>query len=296
MAIKNDVIRFGPAGNSDSFYQQGYKSSVDMPRWLHGMGLTAYEYTCTHGVNIGEDTARAIGEEARKWDIVLSVHAPYYINLVTKDEDKRAKTKRHIMDSLKVARWMGAKRVVFHPGSCSQMDRRTALEIALDFLKEILEEARDFIEEGIHLCPETMGKVNQLGTVDEVLEMCLLHESLIPTLDFGHINAMGGGSIKSQEDYLCIINRVKEVLGEDRARYFHCHFSRIEYSAGGEKRHWTLKDTQYGPEFEPLAEVLASLDLKPIIICESRGTMAEDAVRLKEITLQKIHLFNAGIL
>mgnify|MGYP000858261693 CR=1 FL=1 len=292
----NDVVRFGPAGNSDSFYEQGYKSSVDMPKWLHDMGLTAYEYACTHGVNIGEDTARAIGQEALRLDIAPSVHAPYYINLVTKDEDKRAKTKKHIMDSLKAARWMGAKRVVFHPGSCSKMDRRMALDIAIDFLKEIIDEAGEFIEEGIHLCPETMGKVNQLGTVDEVLEMCLLHDSLIPTLDFGHINAMGRGSIKSREDYLDIINRVREVLGEDRARHFHCHFSRIEYSSGGEKKHWTLKDTQYGPEFEPLAEVVASLDLKPIIICESRGTMAEDAAQLKEIMLQKIHLFNAGIL
>lgn len=296
MTIKNDVIRFGPAGNSDSFYEQGYSSSVDMPKWLHGMGLTAYEYTCTHGVNIGEATARAIGQEARKWDIALSIHAPYYINLASKDEDKRAKTKRHIMDSLRVAHWMGAKRVVFHPGSCSGMDRRAALEIAMDFLKEIIDEAREFIEEGIHLCPETMGKVNQLGTVDEVLEMCLIHDSLIPTLDFGHINAMGRGSIRSREDYMNIINRVKEVLGEDRARHFHCHFSRIEYSNGGEKRHWTLKDTQYGPEFEPLAEVIALLDLKPIVICESRGTMAEDAAQLKEIALQKINLFNTGIL
>lgn len=93
-----------------------------------------------------------------------------------------------------------------------------------------------------------------------------------------------------------IINRVRDVLGDERARYFHCHFSRVEYSDSGEKRHWTLKDTGYGPEFEPLAEVLALYDLKPIIICESRGTMAEDAARLKEIALQKIHLFKAGIL
>lgn len=148
-------------------------------------------------VNIGEETARAIGREASKWNIALSVHAPYYINLVSKDEDKRVKTKRHIIDSLKVARWMGAKRVVFHPGSCSRMDRRAALDIAVDFLREILDEAKEFIDEGIHLCPETMGKVNQLGTVDEVLEICRLHDSLIPTLDFGHINAMGRGCLRA---------------------------------------------------------------------------------------------------
>jgi len=267
-----------------------------MPKWLYGMGLTAYEYTCTHGVNIRENTARAIGEEAKKWDIALSIHAPYYINLATEDKEKRTKTKRHLLDSLQAAYWMGARRVVFHPGSCTNMDRARALNIAMDFLKEIIIDAREFIEKGIHLCPETMGKVNQLGRVDEVLKLCLLDDSLIPTLDFGHINAMGRGSIKSYDDYFNIITEVRDVLGEDRVRCFHCHFSRIEYSNGGEKKHWTLKDTQYGPEFEPLAEVLISLDLKPIIICESRGTMAEDALQLKGIVDEKKHLFNNGIL
>jgi len=292
----NDIIRFGPAGNSDLFYEQGYKSSVDMPKWLHDMGLNAYEYACTHGVKIREKTARAIGEAAKKYNIALSVHAPYYINLATEDPKKRVKTKRYILDSLQVAYWMGAKRVVFHPGSSAKMDRRRAFKNAADALKEIISDAREFVEKGIHLCPETMGKINQLGTVDEVLELCKLHESLIPTLDFGHINAMGQGSIKSCTDYMQIINSVRDALGEERTRYFHSHFSRIEYTNGGEKKHWTLKDIQYGPDFEPLAEVLVSQDLKPVIICESRGTMAEDAVKLKNIYDEKNHLFNNNLL
>jgi deoxyribonuclease-4 len=85
----NRKIRFGPAGNSDSFYEQGYKSSVDMPKWLHEKGLSAYEYACTHGVNISEKTARAIGEEAGMYDIALSIHAPYYINLAAEDPEKK---------------------------------------------------------------------------------------------------------------------------------------------------------------------------------------------------------------
>ncbi len=286
----NRKIRFGPAGNSDSFYEQGYKSSVDMPKWLHEKGLSAYEYACTHGVNISEKTARAIGEEAGMYDIALSIHAPYYINLAAEDPEKRDKTKRHLLDSMQVADWMGAKRVVFHPGSCAKMDRKKAFKTAVGFLQEIICDAREYIEKGIHLCPETMGKINQLGTVDEVLEMCRLHESLIPVLDFGHINAMGRGRIKSYTDYMDIMNLVKNALGRDRMRHFHCHFSRVEYTGGGEKKHWTLDDVQYGPEFEPLAELIVSLDLKPIIICESRGTMAEDAVRLKSIFDKKLSI------
>ncbi len=258
-----------------------------MPKWLHDMGLTAYEYTCTHGVNIKEKTARAIGNEAKKWGITLSIHAPYYINMATPDKDKHIKSKQHLLDSIQAAYWMGATRVVFHPGSCGKMGRSTAFEIAEDFLREVLSDAHGLIQKGIHLCPETMGKKNQLGTLEEVLSLCTLDDSLIPTLDFGHINALGRGSIRPGQDYMDILAAVRNALGEERAGNFHCHFSRVEFSQGGEKKHWTLQDTQYGPEFEPLAELLVKLNLTPIIICESRGTMAEDALELKKMTDSK---------
>jgi deoxyribonuclease-4 len=276
-------IRFGPAGNSLSFYGQGYKSSVEAPKWLADMGLSAYEYSCTKGVKIKEDTASRIGEEAYKYDIAMSIHAPYFINMASTDPRKRNNSIEYIMQSMQAARWMGAKRVVFHPGSCGKMDRRKALILAGETLKRTIREAGERGFGDIVLCPETLGKKNQLGSLEEVVEMCGMDDRLMPAIDFGHINAYTGGGLKTSEDFAGVLDTIEQALGYEYIKNLHVHFSRIEFTKGGEKKHWTFADTQYGPEFEPFAGVLAKKRLQPVIICESRGTMAEDALEMKEI-------------
>ena len=128
-----------------------------------------------------------------------------------------------------------------------------------------------------------MGKINQLGTLDEVLELCKVHESFLPTVDFGHLNARTCGGVSSKADYLEILNRIENVLGEDRMRNMHVHFSKIEYTAGGEKKHLTFEDTVYGPDFSPLAEVLIQKNSNAHVICESDGTMDVDAFTMKRM-------------
>jgi len=274
---------FGPSGNSISFYEQGYKSSVDAPKWLKEMGLDAYEYSCTKGVKIKEGTASKIGDEAVKNNIALSIHAPYYINLASPDEKKRKNSIRYIMNSLQAARWMGAKRVVFHPGSCGKMDRGEALELVKETLSRVIEEADNKGYGDIILCPETLGKSNQLGRLEEVIEMCKLDDRLIPTVDFGHIHAYTCGGLKSRDDYSKVLETIEQQLDTKRLKNLHMHYSRVEYTSKGERKHWTLDDTEYGPEFEPLADLLIEKEIDGILICESRGIMAEDALKLKEI-------------
>ncbi|MFY9178067.1 MAG: TIM barrel protein [Caldicoprobacterales bacterium] len=288
----NNRIRFGPSGNSDSFYKEGNKSSIEMPKWLYDMGLNAYEYSLTRGINIKEETARLIGQQASKYDIAVSVHAPYYINLASPEKEKAEKSIQYILDSLEVATWLGANRIVFHPGSCARMSRQKANENIINMLKQLVNQAKDYLQSGLLLCPETMGKINQIGTLDEILYFCTLHENIIPTLDFGHIHARGLGAINSKDDYVKILDKVENAIGYERTRNFHSHFSHIEFTERGEKKHWTLSDTEYGPEFSFLAEVIIERDLTPIIICESRGVMAEDALRLKNIYEEKITLSN----
>jgi len=263
-----------------------------MPKWLYHMGLNAYEYSLTRGINIKEETARLIGEEARKYNIAVSVHAPYYINLASPEKEKAEKSLEYILDSLEVATWLGATRVVFHPGSCAKISRQKANENVISMLKQLIGQAKDYLQSGIFLCPETMGKMNQVGTLDEILYFCSLHDNIVPTLDFGHIHARGLGAIKSKGDYEEIIDRVENAIGYERTKSFHSHFSRIEFTEGGEKKHWTMSDTEYGPEFSHLAEVIIERKLTPTIICESRGVMAEDALKLKNIYQEKITLSN----
>ncbi len=277
------MIRFGPSGNSESFYNQGYKSSVQMPAWLKSMGLNAYEYQCSKGVNVGEATARSIGEEAAKNDIYLSIHAPYYINLASEQEEKRINSKQYIIQSLTCAKWMGAKRVVVHTGSYRKVDKKWALDMAKKVMKEVLEEAREKGLDDIIICPEVLGKQNQLGSLEEIIEICKIDERLLPTVDFGHIHARNLGSLNSTEDFQTILEKIEKELGYFRLKYLHCHFSRIEFTKGGEKKHWTLDDLQFGPEFEHLAKALHIKRMEPVIICESNANMAEDALKMKEI-------------
>jgi len=277
------MIRFGPSGNSESFYEQGNKSSWQMPAWLKNIGLEAYEYPCGKGIHIGMETAVKIGEEAKKNDIFMSVHAPYYINFASTEEEKRSASIGYVLETLQVARWMGAKRIVVHTGSCAKITRKKAMELAIPVFKRVIEEADEAGYSDITICPEVLGKQNQLGTLEEILLMCKLDERLLPTIDFGHLHARGLGSMNTVEDFDRVIDIVENEVGIYRSKNFHTHFSRIEYSKGGEKRHWTYSDTMYGPNFDPLAEVIARRKLTPVIICESRSMMAEDALKLKSI-------------
>ena len=280
------MVLFGPSGNSESFYEQGFKKSVQMPGWLNAMGLDAYEYSCTKGVKLKKETAVELKNEAEKNNIVLSVHSPYYINLATDDNEKRIKSINYIIDTAAIADTMGAKRVVVHSGSCSKMERLAALSFAKKTLTLALKELDALGLGHVHICPETMGKINQLGTLDEVLELCKLDERLIPTIDFGHLYARTFGGLKTKADFEEIFDKIENELGTYRLKNFHSHFSRIEYTnPGGEKRHTIFDDTLWGPEFDYCGELIYKKNLSPIIICESAGTMAEDALKMKNYYL-----------
>ena len=277
------MIRFGPSGNSDSFYEQGFNSSVQMPAWLKDMNLNAYEYQCSKGVKIGEQSAGLIGAQAKLNDVFLSIHAPYYINMASEDKEKSENSKQYILETLQAARWMRAERVVIHTGSCSRVSREWALRTAISVLKETICEADAAGFGNISICPEVLGKINQLGSLEEILEMCKIDERLIPTIDFGHLYARSQGGLSSVKDFEDVLEKMENELGYDRLKNFHIHFSRIEFTAGGEKKHWTQDDYQFGPEFEQLAEALYKKNSEPVIISESKGQMAEDAVKLKNI-------------
>lgn len=274
--------KFGPAGNAESF---PYKSSVDAPRWLGELGLDCYEYQCGKGVRVKEDTAVALGRQAQEHGIALSLHAPYFINLANPDLESQEKTIGYIISSCLVADQMGATRVVIHSGALMKRTREEAMNIALPFLKEIVAVCQDQGFGHITLCPETMGKINQLGDLDEVLRLCQVHESLIPCVDFGHLYARSLGKDEGAEAVERMLSRMESELGKDRASRFHSHFSHIEFTPnGGEKCHRTFDDDGgYGPAWEPLAQAVAERGWSPTFICESAGTQAEDALTMKKI-------------
>lgn len=277
---------FGPGGNSESFYSEGFKSTHEAPAWLHTRGLDAYEYQAGNGLTAGEASLRHVGEEAAKYGIKMSLHTPYYISLSGIEPEKRLKSITYIEQSLRAARFLGADTIVIHTGSAAKISRNEAMKLASDTLEKTLETVG---ENKIMLGLETMGKQNQLGTLDEVLELCKIAPSFVPIVDFGHLNARGlGGQFPDADSYRRVFHRIADVLGDNIARHLHCHFSKIEYTGSGERRHLTFADGQFGPDFHPLAEVIVRDDLSPRIICESDGTMAEDALAMKAMCINLI--------
>ncbi|MDD5018538.1 MAG: TIM barrel protein [Eubacteriales bacterium] len=282
------MIHFGPAGNSASFYAQGHKHTVEAFAWISDMGLDAYEYSFGRGVRITKATAELIGLAAEANGVSLSVHAPYYINLATHEPEKAAGNLRYLAQSAEAARWMGAKRVVFHPGAQGGMPRSEALARVKASLMLVIEHLENEGLFDIEICPETMGKIKQIGDLDEVIQLCKMDGRIVPAIDFGHLHARGRGAIQSLDDYAAILDRLEEKLGGYRAKRFHVHFSRIAYTDAGERMHKTFADEGFGPDFAPLARLLAKRGLEPVMICESKGTMAEDAAEMKRMYLEEL--------
>ena len=271
---------FGPGGNGDLFYAEGGKSTIQAPGWVKRYGLDAYEFEAGRGIGAGEDTLRKIGEKAREHGVLMSLHTPYYISLSGVDVEKRLKSVEYIKQSLWAADLLGADTIVIHSGSAAKISREEAMKLSCDTLEKVIEAVGNT---DIKLGIETMGKINQLGDLDEVIEQCKVDKRYAPVVDFGHLNARErGGYFVTVDDYRRVFDKIANGVSDEAARDLHCHFSKIEYTDAGEKKHLTFADEIYGPRFEPLMEAIVLEGVAPRIICESDGTQPEDAKAMKQ--------------
>jgi deoxyribonuclease-4 len=279
------VIKFGPSGNCESFYAEGHKHTEEAAAFVKERGLDCFEYSFGRGVRMTEDKAISIGEAFQKAGVEISVHAPYFINFANPDDEMAAKSYGYVLDSAKMCKLMGGKRIVFHPAAQGKATREEAVALTAERLKIL----RDYIYlndlQDMIFCPETMGKEAQIGTVEEITRFCLVDKVYTPCIDFGHINAREQGSLNTVEDYKSRLQYLIDALGYERMKHFHVHFSKIMYSVKGEIKHLTFEDEVYGPKFEPLAIALKQLGLEPYIVSESAGTQDIDALEMKRIYL-----------
>ena len=278
--INTSTPTFGPGGNGDLFYAEGGKSTLQAPSWLKNYGLDAYEYEAGNGLTAGEASLRAVGEAAKAAGILMSIHAPYFISLSGVEEEKRLKSIGYIEKTLWAAELLGADTIVIHSGSAAKISREEGMRLSFDTLARVAEAVGD--NPPARLGIETMGKINQLGTLDEVIEQCKISPIYTPVVDFGHLNSRAlGNAFPNVDSYRRVFNEIGERLGDAHAMHLHCHFSKIEFTNAGEKKHLTFADGVFGPCFEPLAEAIVREGVCPRIICESAGTQAEDAKFMK---------------
>jgi len=269
-----DRTRFGPAGYP-----------LDAPKerafsYLREIGLDAMEYQAVRAIPKKEDLLRWIAEEAEENDIALSLHAPYAINLASEDERKRAASVERILNSAIAADKMGARHVTFHPGYYGKFGREEALRIAVKALESL---SRAIVDRGlrVELGPETTGKPSQLGSLDDVLVMAESVDLVVPTIDFAHIHVRDGGVLKGREDCERVLDEIEGRLGTLNGLVI--HFTEVEptKSGYGERAHHDL-GSGYGPDFEPLAELMVERDVRWMVISES-PLLERDAAKMKEI-------------
>lgn len=277
------MIKFGPSGNSESFYAKGLSHTEDAAKYVREMGLDCFEYSFGRGVRMSEGKAISIGEAFSEQGVEISVHAPYYINFANPSDESAQNSYNYVLDSGRALKLMGGKRCVFHSATQGKAEREDALRLTEERMKTL----RDYIYlnglNDLYFCPETMGKIAQIGTLEEVVRLCKIDDIFLPAIDFGHINAREQGSLKTVSDYKSRLEYMIGELGYERVKHFHVHFSKIQYGVKGEIRHLTFADELYGPLFEPLAIALKELKLEPYIVSESAGTQAEDALEMKHI-------------
>ncbi len=272
--MKLDRTRFGPAGYP-----------IDAPKekafsYLKEIGLDAMEYQAVRAIPKNEKLLGWIKEEASESDITLSLHAPYAINLASADDGKRKASLERILKSAIAADKMGAKHITFHPGYYSGLSSDEALKIAIKGLSSVIQEIKD---QGldVELGPETTGKPSQLGSLSEVLKMAEDLDMVVPTIDFAHIHVRDGGIIKGREDYERILEEIERRLGSLDGLVI--HFTEVEATKTGygEKMHHEL-GSGYGPDFDPLAQLMVEHDVKWLVISES-PILERDSVKMKNI-------------
>ncbi len=278
------MVLFGPSGCGKEFYDEGHKSILEVPQWLKEYGLDAYEYSFGHGYQMSSELAVKAGELFKINDIKVSLHAPFYINFANPSEEMYMKTQGYIYTGIKFLRAFQADKLVFHPASCGKLNRKDALDLTKKRFEETFNKLdSEGLLDGLFLCPETMGKSMQIGTYNEVIDLCKVNSHLVPTFDFGHINSIEQGALKNKDSFKRILDYSIENLGFDKTNNCHIHFSKIQYGLKGEIKHLNYDDQMYGPEFDSLAEVLIDYNLSPRVICESMDQMPHDALIMKKI-------------
>ncbi len=284
----DNVARFGPSGSDFGFAAAGYTSTVDMPKYINALSLDCFEYSFGQGVRLSMEKADEIGKAFFDSGLEISVHAPYFINFANPDEEKIANSFAYMDASLNALRHLGGKRCVVHPGSPLKAERETAAQLMYSNIKRFADYTVEKGYDDLYVCFETMGKINQMGSVDEIINAVNLAPNFLPCIDFGHVNARTLGGLKGYAEYEDLIKKLLDNIDNEKVKNMHVHFSKIQYGKSGEIRHLTFEDKEYGPSFEPLLDVFVKYGLTPYVACESAGTQAQDALSMKKYYKSKL--------
>jgi len=268
-------IFLGPAGNCMTAEEEGTIGSLSHVKKL---GLHAQEIEFVRSVYMKNNTAQETGKEAERLGIRLSIHAPYFVNLC--NPEKLEASMKRITDSAERGHHMNASVVVFHPGYYGKLEKKEALRRVKEACAEMGSLLRDNGWD-VKLGPETTGKVSQFGTVDEILSICEDVKECVPVIDWSHLFAKYQG----KPDFRGLLKSVTDA----GFREIHTHFSNIEFTEKGERRHLTLDHRQ--PDFADVAKIILESDIKEITIISESPILEKDSLVMKNVLEELGHSF-----
>jgi deoxyribonuclease-4 len=252
-------IRVGPSGlpDADSFEAAAAELTAD--------GYRACEIGFVSGFWLDYDTAPALGEALRAADVLLSVHAPLAAFMGHVAREKKFKMALGMLDhTAGLAKAAGAELIVFHPGFLLERDRARAIADVVDQLGDL----RARLEPKGRLMPfgvEVMGRVRDLGTIDDVLEIASQVDFVRPVLDFAHMHATSDGAYTDVDAFASVLEATDEIL--EPGVPFHIHFSDIAYANRNETKHLPYGEGTL--RAEPLRDALARFERPATVISES---------------------------
>jgi len=286
--VMADHPRFGPAG-VPPWFETMKATLTDVPSLLREEGLDAFEYQAVRWgkkPQIKRENAEKLGLKAKENDIWVSLHGSYFMNFCGRKDIIEA-SKQRLIACITAAEWMKAYAVVFHSGFYGEKPKKKAFTDCQEALKEVVDIMRALGIKNVKIGPETMGKPSQLGSLDEVLSLCEEVEQTQLVVDWAHLHARDEGRFKTVDDFRKVIVEIENRLGTKAVKDMHCHFSKVEFTAKGEKRHRIVGEADYGPDFTMLAKAIAEFNLKPVIISES-PILDLDAIKMRNILRKEL--------
>jgi deoxyribonuclease IV len=271
------MIRFGPAGIPAGTPGEGTAAGIE---YCGKLGLGAMEVELVHGAHMKEEAAAAAGEAARKNNVLLSCHAPYYINCCAKEEAKIAGSVRHIVATAQIEHWLSATTIVIHPGHYMGRPPAVCRKMVVSTFQKCLDEMEARKIREVRLGAELTGKKSAYGSLHEIIGLAQEFglKQVVPVIDFAHYHAREQ-RLKAKEDYSRVLDAVEKGLGSEAAKSFHCHFSGIEIIEAGEKNHLPISSNS--PPFGPLACAWIENGWEGKAICES-PLLEKDALEMQK--------------
>ncbi len=270
-----DKLRFGTAGIPHSTKGDTLKG-IEQVRKIK---LDAMELEFVHSVNISKEKAPAVAEIAKKQDVVLTCHAPYFINLNSEDKKKFHASISYITNSAKILSLCNGWSVCFHAGYYMKDTKEKTYEKIKEGIKKIVAEVKQQ-DDKIWIRPEISGKRSQFGDLDEVLKLSQEIEQVLPCIDFSHLYARTVGENNTVAEFKTILTKIEKELGKNALDNMHIHVAGIEYGEKGEKNHLLLKESRFN--YKDLLRVLKEFKVKGVLICESPN-IEDDAMMMQEI-------------